>query len=102
MNEQKKTLKREERETRARAIDTFFRNVGSGVGLGFICAVFGFACGFYAGGLAALLWPAGVVLSLWFAAGAVSYFLLRDVIFRILRRLVNPVISGSDYTSFKS
>lgn len=84
---------------RERVVAGFLRYVGASVGLGFVCFAFGFACGFYAGGLASLLWPAGTVLTIWFSAGAVAYFLLRDVIIRLFLGFLNQIISGSVYTS---
>ncbi len=92
MDELRKIAGRAEREAWANAVGNLFRYAGAAVGLGFVCALFGFAGGFYAGGLAALLWPASVVLGLWFVAGALAYFLLRDIIFRAMRWLLNPIV----------
>lgn len=97
MNDVDMLARSAEREAWARAAGNLFRYSGVAFGLAFACVLFGFVCGFYAGGLAAVVWPACVVLSVWFAAGAVAYLLLRDVIFRVLGWLLRPVV-GPPYS----
>jgi hypothetical protein len=91
-DELKEIARREEREAWAYAVGNLFRYAGVSICLGFVCVLFGFSVGLYAGGLAALAWPACVVLNLWFLTGALAYFSLRDGVLRIFRRLLKPTI----------
>lgn len=91
-DELKEIARREEREAWAYAIGNLFRSAGVSICMGFLCVLFGFSAGLYAGGLAALAWPACVVLNLWFLTGAFAYFLLRDGVLRIFRWLLKPTV----------